>query len=67
LSTTNGIYTGATGNFGFTFVYAECCSLPAVFNTNLAAGGNVPEPTSILLFGTAILGAGFLVRRKRRA
>jgi len=69
LHTTTATYNGPTGTFGFTFVYSECCSLPAVFNTNLAAGGNnpVPEPTSIILLGTTMIGVVSLLRRKSRA
>jgi PEP-CTERM motif len=67
LSTTTGVYNGATGNFAFTFVYASCCTLPASFNTNLAAGGNVPEPGSIFLLGTVMLGVVTVVRKKFHA
>jgi hypothetical protein len=67
---TNLTYNGGpTGNQTFTFVYSECCSLPAAFSTNLAVGGNnpVPEPTSIFLLGTAMVGVISLVRRKYQA
>jgi len=68
----NSTYTSAeaaidgTGNVNFVFVYAECCTLPATFTTNLASGGNVPEPTSIILLGTLMIGLG-IVRRKYSA
>ena len=61
---TNGIYTGPSGNLAFTFVYAECCTLPALFNTNLNAGGNVPEPASVVLFGTLLAGIAVGLRKR---
>jgi len=50
-----GLYTttgNATGNQPFEFIYGECCGAPAVFISNLT-GPLVPEPTSIILLGTA--------------
>jgi hypothetical protein len=32
----------------------------------IAPPGNLPEPSSLVLFGSALLGAGGLVRRRRR-
>ena len=62
-------YTGAPGTVSFLFVYAECCTLPATFVTNLASGGNnpTPEPTSILLLGTVMFGLVKVFRRKYSA
>jgi hypothetical protein len=59
------VYNGPTGNQSFTFVYGECCGAPAVFETTLVPA-TTPEPTSIVLFGTTLLGVGTLVRRKYR-
>jgi len=60
---TTGTYTGATGNFSFEAVYGECCGAPAVFETTLVPA-TVPEPSGIVLLGTAMLGVVFLLRRK---
>jgi len=49
-------------------IYDECCGLPAVLTANLPGEANlpsVPEPGSIVLFGTAVLGVVFKVRRRR--
>ena len=65
LNTVSGVYNGSTGTESFTFVYAECCGAPAIFSTNLASGGNVPEPMSFVLLGTLLAGVGLTTRRKR--
>jgi len=52
-------YTGATGMQSFIFTYGECCGAPAVFQTTLAT----PEPMSMLLLGTVLLGVGTTLRR----
>lgn len=58
-------YMGPGGNQSFNFIYGECCTAPAVFETTLVPA-STPEPTSIILFGTTLLGVGTLVRRKYR-
>lgn len=62
----NGVGSAPTGNgINFDFVYAECCGAPAVFTTTLVSG--VPEPGSITLFGTVLVGVAGALRRKMRA
>lgn len=64
-STDTFSYTGVTGNFNFHFVYGECCTAPAVFETTLVP--SVPEPNTVLPLGAMLLlGVGLAFRRKAR-
>lgn len=67
--TTPYTYTGPTGTFDFDFIYANgpCCM--ADFQTNLVTsttvvgGAPTPEPSALLLLGTAV--AGVLGMRRK--
>jgi hypothetical protein len=64
---TNFLYSGPTGAQNAEFIYGECCTLPAVLQTNLVPFTNVPEPASVLLVGTALLGVIILLRKRFKA
>jgi PEP-CTERM motif-containing protein len=69
-ATSLGTYTGAPGNVPFDLVYANCCGGAAGTATlqvrPLAAPtAAVPEPSSIVLFGTGIALIGLLAVRRR--
>jgi hypothetical protein len=57
---------GAAGTFNFLLNYAECCGAPAdlIFEVNNAPITSTPEPSSIALFGTGLLAAAGIARRR---
>jgi hypothetical protein len=62
-------YSGPTGNFGFEFIYTECCGGDADYITTLVpvtTGGPVPEPDTLAMVGSGLLGLCEVVRRRMR-
>lgn len=58
-------YTGATGNFGFEFIYTECCGGTADFDTTLAPPtSSTPEPGTFVLLGSGLLGLLGVAKRR---
>jgi hypothetical protein len=64
----NVVNPGPAGTFDFTLEYAECCGPPAdlVFEVNNApiTSSSTPEPSTFCLFGSGLLAAAGMVRRR---
>jgi hypothetical protein len=62
------VFAPSAGDYTFTLDYAECCGAPAVleWDINQQIVGQAPEPGSIVMFGTGLLGVASTLRRKLR-
>jgi len=61
---TSTFVAAATGTFSVDLLYAEVNGAPAVLTSNLVAATPTPEPSSIILLGSGLIGVAGLVRRR---
>ncbi len=60
-----GLYPGGVGEWGYGTSVSACCGdLDTGFIAVFGAGNSVPEPTSLILLGSGLLGLARMLRKK---
>jgi len=64
---TGAAFTGFTESQLCNAIFVRFQNVPAPFGSDVATpGGQIPEPSSVLLLGSALLGLGGFARRRMK-